>query len=89
MIDPKDITIQFPCAYPIRVIGEHSETFVRDVVAVVRQHDETLTPDAVSLRQSKQGRYESVRITITATGEAQLKAMHTALMEIDEVKMVL
>lgn len=89
MIDPNDITIQFPCAYRIHVIGERSDTFVREVVAVVRKHDTSLTPDAVSLRQSKKGRYESVRITITATGEAQLKAMHTALMEIDEVKMVL
>ncbi len=89
MIDPDDITIKFPCAYPIKVIGERSETFVRDVVAVVREHDDTVTPDSVSLRKSKHGRYESVRITITATGEDQLKSMHQALMLLHEVKMVL
>ena len=88
-MDPKDITIEFPCAYPIKVIGEHSENFVRDVVEVVRQHDHTVTPDSVSLRKSKRGRYESVRITVTATGEEQLKAMHEALMMIHEVRMVL
>ena len=88
-MDPKDITIEFPCAYPIKVIGEHSDSFVRDVVEVVRQHDHTVTPDSVTLRKSKQGRYESVRITVTATGEEQLKAMHEALMMIHEVRMVL
>ena len=88
-MDPKDITIEFPCAYPIKVIGEHSDSFVRDVVEVVRQHDHTVTPDSVTLRKSKQGRYESVRITVTATGEEQLKAMHEALMMLHEVRMVL
>ena len=89
MIDPKDITIEFPCRYPIKVIGEHSDSFVRDVFEVVRKFDEELSPDEVTLRKSKMGRYESVRITITATGEVQLKELHEALKKVAGVRLVL
>ena len=89
MTEPEAPKIEFPCDYPIHVIGRHSDTIVRDVVAVVRAHDDSVTPDSVGLRKSKKGRFESVRITMRATGEEQLKSMHAELMAIDEVKMVL
>ena len=89
MVDESDIRIEFPCDYPIHIIGAQSDAFARTVLEVVRRHDDTLTPDTVTERKSSRGRFASIRVTIRATGEAQLKAMHADLMDVDGVRMVL
>ena len=62
---------------------------MRRVLDVVRQHAAGVTPDDVNLRRSAQGRYVSVAVTMVATGEPQLKALHADLMQMADVKMVL
>lgn len=81
--------IEFPCSYPISVIGVESEGFARRVLDVVRQHAAGVTPDDVNLRRSAKGRYVSVAVTLVATGEDQLRALHADLLKIEAVKMVL
>ena len=82
-------TIEFPCDYPIKVVGHATETFVDDVLEVVSKHAEPLQKSAVSLRPSRQGNYQSASFSIRATGEAQLKALHTDLMARPFIKLVL
>jgi putative lipoic acid-binding regulatory protein len=36
--DPKIPKIEFPCIYPIKIIGVASETFQQRVIAVVERH---------------------------------------------------
>lgn len=82
--------IQFPCDdYPIKVIGASSDTLVSSVVAIVRVHDDGFEEATVDARRSRQGNYTSVRLSIRATGELQLKALHEALMAHPLVKLVL
>ena len=82
--------IRFPCDdYPIKVIGASHETLVRAVVAIVRAHDEGFEEATVEERVSREGNYTSVRLSIRATGEPQLKALHEALMAHPLVKLVL
>jgi putative lipoic acid-binding regulatory protein len=87
MTDTPKIT--FPCAYPIRIIGVENDGFARRVLDVVRIHDQHVTPDNVNLRHSNGGRYVSVAVTMTATGEEQLRALHADLMKLNDVKLVL
>lgn len=84
-----DTRIQFPCDYPIRVIGEQHATFRERVIEIARLHAPDLAEASVNVQQSRDGTYCSVRFTIVATGEAQLKAMHRALMAEPAVRMVL
>ena len=80
--------IEFPCPYPIKIIGDVSDS-VADIVAIVRRHAPEVTPDEVSTRQSSKGNFQSVRVTILATGEAQLQTLHEELMALSSVRMVL
>ena len=89
MSDSDNITIEFPCDYPIKVIGEADAQAVAQIIATVRKHAPDVTPDDVSQRDSRNGNYQSIRVNIRATGEDQLKALHTDLMQIDAVRMVL
>jgi len=89
MTDVSDIRIQFPCDYPIKVIGEASEGSAGAIVEIVRLHAPEVTPDQINTRVSRHGNFQSVRISILATGEAQLKALHRDLMALPQVRMVL
>jgi len=80
--------INFPCDYPIKVIGDVSAT-VGEIINVVRRHAPEVTPDEVSTRQSRKGNYRSVRVTIVATGEEQLQMLHKELIAVPGVRMVL
>lgn len=81
--------IEFPCRYPIKVIGNASEGATGEVLAIVREHAPEITADDVNTRHSKHGNYVSVRVTIQAQSEAQLRTLHEALIAHDSVRMVL
>lgn len=83
------IRIEFPCDYPIRIIGEQREGFEASVLGIVRAHVTTVLEESVSVRASRDGTYCSVRVTIVATGEEQLRTLHQALMAEPGVRMVL
>ena len=83
-------TIEFPCdGYPIKVIAVSDAELKASVIEIVKKHDDTLIPETVTVQNSSEGNYSSVRLSIRATGEAQLKAMHKDLMSHPLVKMVL
>ena len=75
-----DITppkIEFPCAYPLKVIGHAADDFSEFVISVLERHTDRIYEETIEMRASSGGRYVSVRVTITATGEEQLKNIFT------------
>ena len=81
--------IEFPCRYPIKVIGDVGVNAVSEIVEVVRRHAPEVTPDEINTRASRNGNFQSVRVTIVATGEAQLRLLHQDLIALPNVRMVL
>ena len=90
-IDPQNEPpkIEFPCAYPIKVMGNKCEEFRHHVQVVMERHAPGFSKDTVTTRDSKKGKYQSVTVTITATGEEQLKEIFTDLKTNPLVHMVL
>lgn len=90
MTDQEAPKIEFPCEdYPIKVIGRGGEDFKGMVVEVVQKYAPDLELSKVSIQDSKKGTFQSVRFTITATGEDQLRDLHKALMATGRVNMVI
>lgn len=82
--------IDFPCErYPVKVIGDAGEGFTELVVQVIRRHAPDLDETSVVVRDSRNGRFLSLRILITATGVDQLQAINTDLRATGRVHMVL
>ena len=80
--------IEFPCDYPIRVIGNAAEDYEDFVKTLVARH----APDfdgKTEEKASRNGKFTSITVTIRATGEAQLKALYDDLMASGRVRMVL
>jgi len=84
-----DTLIEYPCRFPIKVMGAKAEGFVHAVTTVARQFDPTFDAATIELRESKGGNYLGVTITITATSREQLDELYRTLSTHPMVKVVL
>ncbi len=81
--------IEFPCDYPLKVVGDSADDFRDFVVSVLARHAGPIDMDTVQEMPSRKGNFTSVRVTITATGEEQLQALFVELKASGRVHMVL
>ena len=88
-IPPEQSLIDYPSAFPIKVMGAHVEGLVEAVVAVAMQFDPGFDATTVETRPSKGGNYLGVTITITATSREQLDELYRTLSTHPMVKVVL
>ena len=89
MKDVDTPAIEFPCDYPIKIVGDDRVDFEATVVEVTQRHAPEVTQEHVSVRASRRGNYASVTIVIRATGEPQLKRLHEDLKRHPGVRLVL
>lgn len=81
--------INFPCQFPIKIMGLANTTFEGAVVAILNQHVPDLGEGAIVSKLSKGGKFESMTATINATSQEQLDTLYRALTEDPNILMVL
>ncbi|KPK38254.1 MAG: transcriptional regulator [Gammaproteobacteria bacterium SG8_47] len=81
--------LEFPCEFPIKVMGRTSNEFEGLVLSLVGRHVESLDNNAVTSRPSREGHYTALTITITATSREQLDAIYRELSACEHVLMAL
>ncbi len=86
---PEAPKIEFPCDYPIKVMGRSCETFEAVILEVFERHAPGFDEQTVIAKLSSKGTFTSLNITITATGQAQLEALHQDLLATGHVTMVI
>ncbi|HWV13954.1 MAG TPA: DUF493 family protein [Cellvibrio sp.] len=90
MSEPQPPKIEFPCAdYPIKVLGDADAEMHSYVVEIIERHSPGFDQERITVSQSSKGRFQSVTVWITATGEQQLRAINDDLRISKKVKMVL
>jgi putative lipoic acid-binding regulatory protein len=87
--EPEAPKIEFPCDYPIKVLGTSSDTFETVILEVFERHAPGFDQSSISAKASRKGTFISLTITITATGPEQLQALHQDLLATGHVKMVI
>ncbi|HIQ54650.1 DUF493 domain-containing protein [Halopseudomonas pachastrellae] len=87
--EPQAPKIEFPCQYPIKVIGTAGDDFAEVICEVVERHAPGVDTTTIDVKDSKNGRFLSLRLVITATGQEQLEALHRDLKATGRVHMVL
>ncbi|MFM8574612.1 MAG: DUF493 family protein [Limnohabitans sp.] len=88
--DPrKDSLIEYPCRFPIKVMGAMVDGFADALAEVAREFDPGFDASTMELRPSKGGNYLGVTLTITATSREQLDNLYRALTGHPMVKIVL
>ena len=81
--------IDYPCLFPIKVVGENREHFVHAITGIAREFDPQFDAAAIELRESGGGRYLGITLQIHATSRAQLDALYHALGAQPQVRWVL
>ena len=85
----KDSLIEYPCLFPIKVMGAKVDGFVQALTHVAEQFDPTFDASTLELRPSKAGNYLGVTLTVTATSREQLDELYRTLSSHPMVKVVL
>ncbi|MEQ1803913.1 MAG: DUF493 family protein [Burkholderiaceae bacterium] len=88
MAEPPSL-IEYPSAFPIKVMGMNVDGFAQAMIAVARRFDPELDAQAVTMRPSKGGKYLGVTLTVTASSREQLDALYLSLTSHPLVKIVL
>lgn len=71
--------IEYPCDFPIKVMGKQDPTLAQTLADVVRTHDPQFDPSSVEMRMSSKGNYVGLTFTVRATSREQLDALYKAL----------
>jgi putative lipoic acid-binding regulatory protein len=81
--------LEFPCAFPIKIMGRTQPGFAQRIVEVVQQHAPDFDASTLEMRASREGNYLSVTATIHAVSRQQLDDLYRALVAHPMVTMVL
>ncbi len=81
--------INFPCPFPIKMIGHANASFEGAVIAILNQHVSDLGEGAIVSKLSKGEKFKSITATINAHSQEHLDAIYRALTQDPHVLMVL
>jgi putative lipoic acid-binding regulatory protein len=85
----EETLIEFPCDFPIKVMGETRDDFAETIIAVVRIHLPDFDASRVEIRGSSGGRYTSLTCIVYVTSKPQLDDIYRALTAHPMVRVVL
>ena len=81
--------IEFPCEYPIKIIGDGSSMFTDHIESVMTNTLGLGNYSKISEKYSKNKKWLSITISFTAKNENQLRRIHHHLKVSNSVKMVI
>ncbi len=84
-----DTLFEFPCDFPLKIMGRARADFVQAMVTVVKAHAPDFDPATVELRASGKGNYLALTFTIRAQSREQLDELYRDVTSHPYVKIVL
>ncbi|MDT8403320.1 DUF493 domain-containing protein [Sulfuriflexus sp.] len=87
--DTEETLLEFPCQFPLKVMGRHGDDFEAAVLTIVRKHVTNLGEGAVRARDSGKDKFTSLTITFEAQSKAQVDALYRELHAHELVLMLL
>lgn len=77
---PEEI-FDFPCYYPIKVMGKDSQQLHIEMCTIIERHVGEIHPSQISSKKSTKGNYISYTVRITATSMMQLNSINKELQD--------
>lgn len=81
--------LDFPCDFPVKIMGRRQDGFAQAVLDIVLRHAPDFDAGALEMRPSAKGTYLSLTCTVRAVSRAQLDALYLELTRHPWVKVVL
>ena len=89
MSEDNDSLLEFPCRFPIKVMGRDEHEFEAHVLQIISAHVDDIGADDVSLRSSKNGNFLSVTVTVDAQSQEHLDRIYRTLTSSKQILYVL
>lgn len=89
MSDTSKPLLEFPCDFPIKIMGAQNDALRDAVTVMVQHHAPDFDPATIEVRLSSGGRYVGLTCTIRATSREQLDNLYRDLSSHPLVKVVL
>lgn len=81
--------IEYPCDYPIKVLGDSGIDLYTLVMTVMESYSPGFNKSKTTVKDSKNGTYQAITVTITATSAEQIQSLFDDLKVNPLVKIVL
>lgn len=85
----EESVIEFPCEFPIKMMGRDTPEFRRTARELIENHVGPVTDKAIQTNLSGKGNFVSITVTVTATSQPQLDAIYRDVSGHDDVLMAL
>lgn len=85
----RESLLQFPCDFPIKIMGSKAVDLRGLVLERVRQHAPDVEESRIQVRDSRAGRYQSVTVIVPAQNQAQLDAIYREFSNHPQIALVL
>jgi putative lipoic acid-binding regulatory protein len=89
MASYKDTLLEFPCEFPLKIMGKADDSLAQVVLDIVTVHAPDFDGATMEIRASSGGNYVSLTCTVIATSKPQLDALYTDLSGHPMIKVVL
>jgi len=89
MAEQADTLLEFPCDFPLKIMGKAEDTLAQAVLEIVQRHAPGFDGAKMEMRASSGGKYVSLTCTVVATSKPQLDALYRELTSHPLVKVVL
>jgi len=84
-----DTLLEFPCAFPIKVMGPDPRAIRKVLDNVLSEHAPNTREEDITLRASSKGRFVSITATVRAHSKTQLNSIYQALSSSEHILVVL
>lgn len=81
--------LKFPCDFPVKMMGRESVEFHATVRKLVEKHTGPLDDKAIESSLSRNSRFVSITITVTAQSQEQLDNIYREVTSHEDVLMAL
>ncbi|MSP86606.1 MAG: DUF493 domain-containing protein [Methylotenera sp.] len=71
--------IDFPCDFPIKVMGETQDSFAQTVIDLIQAIEPTFNAANIEMRTSSGGKYISLTCTVRVNSQVQLDAIYRSI----------
>ncbi len=86
---PQETLIEFPCDFPIKVMGETHVDFANEIIVTIQSIVPSFDASKIEMRGSSGGKYISLTCTVHVISKPQLDNVYRALTSHKMVKVVL
>jgi putative lipoic acid-binding regulatory protein len=88
-IPPEQSLVEYPCHFPIKVMGANADGYLAAMTRVARAFDPGFDPATIEQRPSKAGNYLGLTLSVYVTSREQLDELYRTLSTHPMVKVVL